>query len=192
MATFALAADLASYLQATFTTAQTATATLLLTLASDEIRSVTGQEVDRVTDDAVELDAPADRELVLPQRPADEPTLVKVDGIAVTDWTFRRDTLYRPAGWVARDTNGVTLPVEVTYTHGWTTLPAELKRVTLQAAARAMRNPDGLREWQTGSESETFATETVALEVNLTDAEAKAVRRALGVPRRRTIWLSPT
>ena len=193
MTAFATHDELAAYMQATFTVAQNATADLLLDLASDEIRSVTGQQVDVVTDDTVDLEAPADAELILPQRPASEPTSVLVDGVAVTDWTFKRGVLYRRAGWTAYDDHGVVKDVTVTYSHGWATPPAELKRVALQAVARAMRNPDGLQRRATGSEMEAFAAANDGThpEVNLTDAEVQAARRAVGAPKRRTIWLTP-
>lgn len=180
MASFATPADLASYLQVP--SVDTYTAQLLLDLASGQIRSVTGQTIDRVTDDAVSLPAPEGNYLTLPQRPASEPTVVEIDGDTV-DFTFdsRLGRLYAEGGWRSYGLDGSLFPVSVTYTHGYTTVPSEVKRVCLQAAARAFRNPEGLRSEATGTESYTYATETLAA-VDLTDAEIAAVRRAVNVP----------
>lgn len=182
---FATAADLASYLQAA--QVDTYTAELVLDMASDAIKTTTRQTVERVTDDTVLLPAPAGDALVLPDIPADAPSAVLVGGTAVTDYyvdtdRYGRTTLVRPAGWQAWDaTTGTLRRVSVTYSHGYDPVPGEIKRVCLQAAARAYRNPEGLRSETTGSESYTYATETVQA-VDLTDDEVKAVRRAVGYP----------
>lgn len=170
--------EFASYVQGNV---DTATATLLRDLATAALRSATGQYLDEVSE-TVSLTAPLGAELMLPQRPAQEPTSVKVNGVAVTDWTFLGDRLYRPSGWQAWDaTTGAPLRVEVTYTHGYAVVPDELKRIGLQAAARAYRNPKGLRSETIGSESYTYATETVAASVELTAQEKREARRAVGV-----------
>jgi hypothetical protein len=188
---FATAAELASYLQ--ITEIDTFTAELLLDAASAAIRSVTGQTVDAVTDDVVLLPAPRGAYLTLPQRPADEPTLIRIGGVAVTDWSAdvsddpRYPTvLYRPGGWESWDTvTGAVRRVEVTYTHGYAVIPDDIKALCLEVAARGYRNPAGLRSQQRAvddySETDTYATETVGA-VGLTPSEARTARRALGVP----------
>lgn len=191
MARFATAAELASFLQVP--EVDTYTAELLLDAASAAIRLTAGQAVDEVTDDTVTLHAPYGPELRLPQRPASEPTVVEVAGETVTDWSFDGvDTLYRPSGWRAYDTvTGAPLRVSVTYTHGYASadVPAELKRICLQAAGRAMVNPSGLRSETIGSESYTYATETAVQSVDLTEQEIKAVRQALGVRSVGSVYL---
>jgi hypothetical protein len=162
---FATAAELASYLQMSV---DTASAELVLDLASGAIRAATGQTIDRVTNNAAKVRAPRGYELVLPQRPADAPTLVKVGGVAVTDYSVDTDTagrtvLWRASGWLANDLiTGAPMRVEVTYSHGYATIPSEVKRVCLQAAGRGYRNPEGLRSETIGAESYTYATETNA------------------------------
>jgi hypothetical protein len=182
---FATAEELASFLQEA--TVDTYTAEQLLDLASDAIRMATGQQIDRVTDDVVSLPAPYGTELVLLQRPADEPTAITVGADAVTDWSFDGFyTLTRPGGWLAWDsTSGALLPVSVTYSHGFTTIPKTIKGLCLQAAARAFRNPAGLRSSQRAvddySKTDTYASETLPLSVDLTDGEVAQARRALGI-----------
>lgn len=185
---FATSADLAAYLQATV---DSTTADLLLDLASDAIRAATGLTVDEVVADVVTVPAPSGVWLTLPEWPAAAPTEVRVDGGIITDWyadvpadPASRTRLYRAAGWEAVDAaTGAPLRVQITYTHGYAAIPGEVKRVCLQAAARAYRNPAGLRSETIGSESYTYATPSngVAADVTLTDQERRDVRRALGV-----------
>lgn len=170
--------EFASYVQSDV---DTATATLLRDLATDAIRAATGQSLDEA-ESTLYLVPPDGTELVLPQLPATEPTQVKVNGEVVTDWFFSTDRLYRASGWQAFDTiTGAPLRVEVTYTHGYATSPPELKRIALQAAARAYRNPAGLRSETIGSESYTYATETIPNLLELTAKEKREARRALGL-----------
>jgi hypothetical protein len=185
--------EFASYVQSDV---DTATAVLLRDLATGAIKSATGQEVDVVTDDAITLAAPDGPWLVLPQLPASEPTLVKVDGETITDWTFSVDRLYRPQGWTAYDdTTGAPLRVEVTYTHGYATAPAELKRIALQAAARAYTNPSGASSHSEtiGSESysDNYGSDARTLGVTLTAQEKREARRAVGQGGAYTLDLVP-
>lgn len=181
---FATASDLAAYLQ---TDVDTATANLLLDLATGAIQSATGQTIERVEDDEVTLRPSPGKPLVLPQRPADDPTVVEVDGDVVTDFTvitdgLGRTALHRLEGWVSYDlVTNAPQRVSVTYSHGYDAIPAEIKRVCLQVAGRGYRNPEGLRSETVGSESYTYATETIA-GVDLTDAEVQACRHVLGLP----------
>lgn len=68
---------------------------------------------------------------------------------------------------------------------------SELKRIALQAASRAYRNPGGLRQETIGSESYTYAAETVANEVALTPQEKREARRAVGIGGAFTVELVP-
>lgn len=189
---FASAADLAAYLQRSgFTAAQTATAELLLDLATSALQAATGQRVELVTDAVLLIDAPTGAVLTIPERPALAPSLVRVEGEAVTDYTvsvpsspLRPTTLYRSSGWLAYDdTTGAPLPVEVTVTHGYATIPTELKRLCLQAAARAFRNPEGLRSETIGSEAYVYAIPASGdvPDVGLTRSEVRQARKALGM-----------
>lgn len=189
MAAFATTDDLTSFLQRpTLTGTALAAATLALDLASGAIRATAGQAIDRVIDDVVTLAAPAAAELVLPERPADEPTDVQIEGATVTDWSFDGvDTLYRASGWRAYDdATGQLLRVRVTYSHGYATIPDEIRRVCLQVAARAMSNPkqlsgEGIGDYQASGMPP----------VDLTQPERRAVRRAVGSGRAffvDTVW----
>jgi hypothetical protein len=173
--------EFASYVQSDV---DTATATLLRDLVTDALRSATGQTFDLVSS-TVSLTPPEGQELVLPQLPATAPTNVKVGGVTVTDWFFQTDRLYRLGGWLAYDTTtGTPLNVEVSYSHGYSTVPGDLKRIALQAAARAYLNPTGLQQHSEtiGSEtySDTYAAGTRTLGVTLTAQEKREARRAVG------------
>lgn len=199
---FATASDLAAYLQRSgLTAAQTATAELLLDLATAALQAAVGQRVELVTDDVLLLDAPTGAVLTIPERPALAPSLVRVEGVAVTDFTasvptspLRPTTLYRSSGWQAYDdTTGAPLPVEVTVTHGYSTIPSELKRLCLQAAGRAFRNPEGLRSETIGAESYVYAVPASGdvPDVGLTRSEVRQARRALGLGGAFTVDVVP-
>jgi hypothetical protein len=187
--------ELADYLGTSVNDAQ---ATLLRDLTLAAMRSVTGMTLSEVSDDVVLLPASDSNWLSLPERPASEPTLVEVGGDPVTDWTFDTDRLYRSSGWQAWDSaTGAPQRVRVTYTHGYQTFPDELKRIALQAAGRALINPSGLRSETIGSESYTYAIETVPNVVALTAQEKRELRRFFGsggaysidtVPTSSSLW----
>lgn len=174
--------------------ADATTEALLHDLAVGAVRAATGQYVDLVTDGVLNLVAPEGTDLMLPQLPAAEPTDVKVDGVTVTDWYFDTDRLIRPAGWLAYDdTTGAPLRVQVTYTSGYAAIPSDLKRIALQAAARAYRNPQGLRSETIGGESYVYAIPATGdiPDVSLTKQEKREARRAVGLGGAYTVDLVP-
>lgn len=138
MAAFADVDDLAVLLGETFDATRTAQGELALELASTAIRAWTGQIIDLVEDDTIVVDGVWDADLVLPQRPVIEVTELNVDGTADTDWELVGSSLRRTTGgW-----GGPAVSVEVTYTHGNESVPAAVRSVCLQAAARFMINPE--------------------------------------------------
>lgn len=133
-----------------------ATATLALRIASAAVRRYCGQDLSLVEDDTVTLYGTSEPEIILPQLPAREPTAVLVDGIATADWIFLGDRIYRPFGWLTAFLNleGSVfpladflpkVPVQVTYTHGYTAVPDEVLSAVLGVAARQVMNPMHLR-----------------------------------------------
>jgi hypothetical protein len=193
MAAFAVAADLASYLQTTFTAGQTATATLLLDLASADIRNYTRQTISRVTDDTVLLRAPGVRELTLPERPVVSVATVKLGTVTVAPAAYLLigDELV----WVASTLSIGNLAeggagwgsalVEVTYTHGYATTPDDIKGVCLAVAARGFVNPQGATQQDVNmgpaSVSQQFAESVPRLRTVFTDGE----KEVLNLYRRR-------
>lgn len=175
MAAFASTADLASYLQQTFTADETATASLLLDLATAAVvRACRGQQISYVANDTVTLRGAYSNRLRLPQRPVVDVTAVLIEDQAVSDYEWTgKDVLYRPYGWAFQP--GISTPVQavtgailvnpeprpykvtVTYSHGYQTIPDDLRGVCVSVAARAFSNPRGLREEMIGSYREQYA-----------------------------------
>lgn len=54
-----------------------------------------------------------------------------------------------------------TGPVYVTYTHGYATVPADVRAIVLTLAGRVLTNPSDLRQESVGSVSVTYAAETI-------------------------------
>lgn len=168
---FATASDLASYLQRDFSAAETATAEMLLDLASAAIRDYTGQYISAVDDDIVTLDPPCGSSLFLPELPVTAVTSVVVAGTTLTlgspsnisGYYWYGDTgiirfVGRYAGygylwgWAPQS-------VVVTYSHGYDATPDGVRLVTIEAAAAMMGGgPDaGLKSETIGNYSYTSA-----------------------------------
>ncbi len=173
MTPFATPPQLASFLQVE--TIDTFTADLLLDLASEAIRDATGQAITRVYDDTVTFRSPAGTVLRLPQRPADPPTAVTIDGQAATGWTAVDDRLYLTTGWGTGGLNGAPSAVTVTYSHGYVTIPGTIRKVCLQLATRAYANPVGARQAGSGAVVTSYGDS-----LQLSESELRDVLRALG------------
>ena len=159
---FATAADLAALTQRS--DIPDATADLALALASATIRSWTKQDITRVENDAVNLRIIDTSELVLPQRPVESVSQVKVNSVVLVDWVLSGDRLLRAGGW--RHLPGTTTYpdpglVEVIYTHGWSEIPDDVRAVCLDLASMSVTNPTGLRSVAIDDYSRTYATETL-------------------------------
>lgn len=159
MGDFVTPAELASALQMDV---DTATATLAIAKAESLVRSYTGQTISAVASHTVSLDGVTDVWLALPQRPVTAVTLVKVDGVTVTDWTLRRNRLYRAAGWCVSSA-GLPTQVDVTYAHGFAVVPEDVRTVTLEVAARAYSNPKGFTSETAGPFAYSRDTASAAL-----------------------------
>lgn len=144
---FATAADLAAVTQSEVSPAA---ADLALASASAMIRSWTRQTITRVVDDVATLRVINERELILPQRPVESVSRVRVNSLALLDWVLSGDRLLRTGGW-RRLPGTTTYPdpglVEVTYTHGWGEVPDDVRAVCLDLASMSVTNPGYLREY---------------------------------------------
>lgn len=177
MASFATPSDLATFLRETV---DTAAAQQALDLATARIKARTGQTFTVVTGDVVVLEG-GDWLLRLPQRPVTAVTLVETsNGYApLTYTTAALGTQYRVLGseltWLGR---GLTSPgyvwpaqVRVTYSHGYATLPDDIRECCLVLAQDRYSNPAGLTSetvddytWR-GQTSEKAAAEQLLDEV---------------------------
>jgi hypothetical protein len=136
MALYATASELASYLQQDL---DTSTATLVLTVASGAFarEADTAFVATNVTYSAV-VDGCASFEL--PYRPVTAVSQVRINGVVITGWTLRVNTLYRTAGFGYR----YTWPpdqIDVDLTYGYTTVPDDVKGAVLETAAQAYQVP---------------------------------------------------
>lgn len=127
----------------------------LLTRASRLAQTVAHQTFELVADDEVELDGRWKRTMYLPERPVTAVTAVAIDDTPLTvdvDYTWSRNgklsritqtssrRVPRPrTGWWGGDEAVVT----VTYSHGYASIPEDVKGIVLAAAARTYTNPTG-------------------------------------------------
>ncbi|MFJ7588434.1 hypothetical protein ACIQZO_13815 [Streptomyces sp. NPDC097617] len=91
----------------------------------------------------------------LPQRPVISIERVRRGGrdLPPEDYRLWRDELhFRQLG---------AGPAYVTYTHGYATVPADVRAIVLTLAGRVLTNPNDLRQESVGSVSVTYAAETI-------------------------------
>ncbi len=157
MSQFATADDLAVFLRTEFDPTEQAAADLTLAGVSATIQKHTGQRLELVTNDVAVLQGTWARELVLPQWPVLSVSSVKINGspAAAGTW-FLTGTgkLYRgylpifngPDDWggdlFLSSWLGPVAAVEVTYTHGFNPIPADIVLTTIKVAARILANPE--------------------------------------------------
>lgn len=153
---FATSADLATYTGDD--NLDSARGTMLLEQATAIIQAHCRQTLEQVTDDTQTLRGHWGQWLLLPERPVQSVTSVKLDDETVDDFERVRDRLWRRKGWVGdwlwwqRDWGRAWgegedhSTVEVVYTHGFAAdSPAmeTLKAVCLWVAGRMAANPQG-------------------------------------------------
>jgi hypothetical protein len=160
---YATPEDLEVLLGRTLTDTEAETAGFQLELASGVIRAHLGQRPELVEDDQVVLDADDGGVLLLPETPVVGVTrvaLVAVDGtqteLAEDAYAWTRDGVLRRIdglGW------GRSLRrVEVTYDHGYETLPEAIFGVCLALANRTMTNPAGVVSESIGTYAVTYGS----------------------------------
>ena len=138
MADFCVVADLEEFLQVEITTAaQIASAERAIAEASAAIRNYCNQYIELVEDDEITLDSNGKTVVILPELPVvsvgevveDDETLTVDDDYKLGQWGI----LYRiGAVWKA----GIQI-LEITYNHGYATIPVDVEAVCVRAASRA-------------------------------------------------------
>ncbi len=143
MAAFAEPADVAGVLGETIDEDR---AGLLLELASDAVRGELGQQLTETTE-TLPVTA-RDGLLILPELPVTGlVAITTAAGVLIPSG----DYTWTPAGIVSRtDCRPWAGTVTVTYTHGYQTVPAVARRVTIQVALRAYTNPQQLEQETVG------------------------------------------
>lgn len=194
--------DLASKLQSDL---DTSTATLAVNHASGLVRAVARQTFSFTSQETVVLAGMGERVLTLPERPlvvgvGNPLTVVELGefgGVSITlvedrDYSRLGNELTRGWPWWYNSGGqrlmgfpytralGVWAPrVQVTYSHGYATVPDDIQGMVLDAAAALYDNPTGLRSISIDDYSETKATEVLgaALVQQIRDKLSIAGRR---------------
>lgn len=147
---------------------------LALEDASDIIRAETGQDFDTATE-TVTLAGSGRRVIQLPQTPVTAVATVAVDGLAYT-----LDTNYR---WAADGTltrlgaNWPLGPVVVAYTHGYATIPGDIRRLCARFAADLFDDRHKVRSESVGSYSVTYLRSASGNTVVATDDDMRILNR---------------
>lgn len=171
MTAFATEAELEAYTGSSIATDR---ATLLLDAATAAIQAYCRQSFTQATTTAV-FPGTFTSALVLPERPVTAVTLVKIGDTTLTvDTDYVWDgahTLYRGTkvdgvlsvngpdylidGW--GDWGGPGAQVTVVYSHGFASIPNDVKGVCLALAARSLTSPDGVNSESVGSYSVSYS-----------------------------------
>lgn len=127
----------------------TATADLVRDMATSAVQSYTDQWLFYVVDEQITLPGSSEPVLFLPQRPVVGVSAVSISGTALTDYSLLSGgRLSRRLGWYWPSAYP---SVTVTYTHGYFTIPANIRAAALLVARRLYENPAGLRSETIGS-----------------------------------------
>lgn len=169
---FTTGAEVASFLDRADDADLVARADVVAELVTALMRSYTRQTITAVADDTAVVEGSALRRLVLGERPVTAVTSVSLDGEVVTDhrWT-RSGALWREGGW-----GGPDREVEVTYSHGYSELPADLAGACLTASARMVSNPEQLSREEINIEG-AFSHSTLNAPAGFTIAELLVLDR---------------
>lgn len=139
MADFCTQADVEAFLQVTIPAAKVASVARAIAEATEAIRNYCHQYIERVTGETITLDCAGGSRLFLPELPVASVASVEEDGELLTagadeDYQLgQHGILHRvDQDWVS----GIQI-VEVTYTHGHSPIPQDVRDVCTRAASRA-------------------------------------------------------
>jgi hypothetical protein len=101
------------------------------------IRNYTNQQISEVVGDTITIDGPGKKRIFLPELPITEITSVIEDGDTLTQATDfilgQFGILYRLGGYNWSDGYN---NIDITYTHGYSTIPLDIKSVCIRGASR--------------------------------------------------------
>jgi hypothetical protein len=140
VAAFCTVEDLAAYLQIAIADTNVS-AVAAIVAASAAIQDHCGQRLDYVATDVYTFPPvePGRRTILLPEQPVTAVASVVEDGTTLTVGTHYRWTRAGLLTRVGRDWATGWQDVVVTYSHGYVVIPAAIRSVCIQAAARAYR-----------------------------------------------------
>ncbi len=177
--------ELASLLQRDL---DASTANLLLNLATAKVqRAAGGQRIVDVTDTALLHvdDWCWNPWLELVQFPVRSVSAVLLNGVAITDWSLRKQMLWRSLGWRGNSTEPAE--ITVTSTHGYVagSQYLELARdATLALAKVGYGNPDGVTSEAIDDYKVSYAEADARMQ--MTESMRMAIADAYGVSARVT------
>lgn len=141
--------ELEAFMGRTFTATEEAQAEVLIQMASDVIESETGVTFSLVEDQEVRMQADGYGIIELNSKPIQEVTIYIIDSTdEVTYATW--DGLAAVYGLQPNEV------VDIVYTHGYATVPGDIKAVCYGVCSRMMYNPSGLRQETVGAISVTY------------------------------------
>lgn len=141
--------ELAAFMGKTFSASERDHAAAVIDVVEGAIESETGVSFIAITDDAVRIQADGHGIIELRSRPVTAVSSVTdVDGDVIDYVEFDGlSTLYNLYP------NQV---VDIVYSHGFPTVPKDIRGVALGSASRVMYNPSGLRQETVGAISVTY------------------------------------
>ncbi len=141
--------ELEAFMGRTFTEQEEAQAEINIQLISDIIESETGVSFELVEDEEIRLQADGYGMIELSAKPVSEVTVYEVDSNTEHP-CYVWDKLATVYGLEPNEV------VDIVYTHGYSTVPGDIKAVVYGAASRIMYNPSGLRQETVGAISVTY------------------------------------
>lgn len=199
LSSFASTDDLEAFLNRKFDTGETVQAQVMLDGATAAIRAEAFQTISLVENDTVRLAGSWEPDFELPEWPVLSVSAVALNGVPLVmhdgyEWNtrqlLRRSQLlaeltgysafqHAPGALLgfAGNWGGPGSTVEVTYSHGYTTIPADLVLVCLQAASRPILNPGGVQSESLGAYAVRYVNKgSGGPSVLLDDDEKKIIR----------------
>lgn len=141
--------ELAAFMGRTFSASEAAQAQAVIDVVESAIESEAGVSFTPVLDEHIRIQADGHGIIELKRKPITALTSVSdVDGVAIDSVEFDGlATLYNLFP------NQV---VDIVYSHGFGTVPRDIRGVALGSASRVMYNPSGLRQETVGAISVTY------------------------------------
>lgn len=138
---FCTVADLERFLMVDIPEAKQASATRAINAATAAIQNYCHQVLERVEDESITLDSSGATKIFLPELPVASVAEVIEDGETLT---VDEDYKLGQHGILHRLSNDVAIPwaagvqiLEITYTHGYETMPTDVVDICTRAASRA-------------------------------------------------------
>lgn len=141
--------ELEAFMGRTFTDPEAAQAEIFIDMASDVIESESGVSFSLVEDEEIRIQADGYGIIELSAKPIQAIAVYQIDStdeVSYATW----DGLSAVYGLQPNEV------VDIVYTHGYTTVPGDIKAVCYGVCSRMMYNPSGLRQETVGAISVTY------------------------------------